>query len=380
MIESLTIKNYKCFADTTVKMKPLTILCGENGSGKSSAVQALLLMREAALNASIQSFVSLNGPFSLELGTVSDIVSQTAAGEVLQFGVEGSDGKQVSWLFEAKDEYLDNPYLTFFASTNRPADLPACLKEVRTGLFTYLCAERFGPRESLPFQFRPKGKLELGVSGEYVAEVLMQAGRQLVRRELICPGRYQTDKSSLMLEKQLEFWMSELFPGINIRVEACPELSCAAIRVRLAEVTSDWVKPGNMGFGVSHSLPIFVAGLLSEPGGLLIVDSPESHLHPAAQSSIAGFLGVVASAGTQVVLETHSDHILNGIRLGCVRKDHPLSSTDVAIQNFQRDKAGCIATTQIQISPKGSLSVWPQGFLDQTEKDLAAMLHARGAK
>ena len=69
-----------------------------------------------------------------------------------------------------------------------------------------------------------------------------------------------------------------------------------------------------MGFGVTYSLPIILSGLIAKEKGLLIVENPEAHLHPAGQSRMGVFLAWLAGKGVQVLVETHSDHIINGIR------------------------------------------------------------------
>ena len=82
----------------------------------------------------------------------------------------------------------------------------------------------------------------------------------------------------------------------------------------------------------------------------------------------------MAAAGVQVVCETHSDHVLNGIRLAVA--DKTITNSDVAIHFFQpqrSDKEESPLITSPQIDPKGSLNSWPDGFFDQTDKDLAKL-------
>ena len=62
MIKSLRIRNFKCFKDKRFELRPLNVFCGQNGVGKSSAIQTLLLIREASSDLSSDEFVRLNGP------------------------------------------------------------------------------------------------------------------------------------------------------------------------------------------------------------------------------------------------------------------------------------------------------------------------------
>ena len=129
-----------------------------------------------------------------------------------------------------------------------------------------------------------------------------------------------------------------------------------------------------MGFGFSYALPIVVAGLLVPVGGLLVVENPEAHLHPAGQSRLGRFLGRVAGSGAQVVVETHSDHVVNGIRLAVV-DDEAVAPTDVVLHFFGEGDGG--EPTTIELTGNGGLTEWPAGFFDQIEQDLGRLARAR---
>jgi predicted ATPase len=124
----------------------------------------------------------------------------------------------------------------------------------------------------------------------------------------------------------------------------------------------------NVGFGLTQVLPIIVAALASKEGDLLLIENPEVHLHPAGQSLMGQFLAEVAAAGVQVITESHSDHVLNGIRRAVKRRLIP--AEHVALHFFRpRDEEGeqVISPT---IDPSGNIDRWPQGFFDQFDKDM----------
>ena len=98
---------------------------------------------------------------------------------------------------------------------------------------------------------------------------------------------------------------------------AADEVAAEALEAGL-DALADRMRPTNMGFGVSYALPVITAGLLAPAGSLLVVENPEAHLHPAGQSRVGRFLAHLAASGVQVVAETHSDHVLNGVRLAAV--------------------------------------------------------------
>lgn len=107
---------------------------------------------------------------------------------------------------------------------------------------------------------------------------------------------------------------------------------------------------------------------------MLLVENPEAHLHPAGQSKLGRFLARVAGSGVQVVLETHSDHVLNGARLA-VAQDRSIAASDMVVHYFDHDQA-----LPIQINDRGELSHWPTGFFDQIESDLGRLARARRAR
>jgi predicted ATPase len=104
---------------------------------------------------------------------------------------------------------------------------------------------------------------------------------------------------------------------------------------------------------------------------IILIENPEAHLHPYAQSQIGEFLTVVAAAGIQIIIETQSDHVLNGIRKSIKSAKHSIKAREVGIFFF----AGMRDDTMLDIispaiSDDGNLSEWPENFFDQYEKDL----------
>jgi len=103
-----------------------------------------------------------------------------------------------------------------------------------------------------------------------------------------------------------------------------------------ADSSKNRFKPVNVGFGYSYLLPIVVSGLIAEPGDILIVENPEAHLVPSAQSRIANFLARVSRTGVQVFIESHSEHILNGLRIAVKEKLFGHEETNIIF--FEGDK------------------------------------------
>ena len=287
----------------------------------------------------------------------------------IEFTIEDTEGQELKWMFPA-DNISENQYLVL---KEKPPRCLKCFTSHQTSDFTYICADRYGPQDIQGIQSSSSETIQVGVRGEFTAEVLVKLGQHEVRKPLLHP---HSEGESKRLASQIEFWMRGLIPGIEIRSQPQPNTNVVTIELKMSGKTAEWSRPANIGFGVSHSLPIIVAGLLCPPGALFILDSPESHLHPAAQAYIARFLATLAAGGVQVIVETHSDHIINGIRLAAV-DNHQLDREDVIIHNFCTDSEGYFQVMPIEITATGSLSEWPRNFLDQTEQDLAAIWEAR---
>ena len=114
-------------------------------------------------------------------------------------------------------------------------------------------------------------------------------------------------------------------------------------------------------------LPIIISAALIHPGGTLIVENPEVHLHPRAQSSLVQILCALSQTGVQVIIETHSDHIINGIRV--FAKDNSFDERENIIHSVT-DKGGKRQVKPIHIDKDGNLTAVDEGFFDQITKDL----------
>jgi len=212
--------------------------------------------------------------------------------------------------------------------------------------------------------------LQIGTSGEYTAEVLATYERATVRPGLQFVDQLES-KLPEQLQPQLQRWACEIFPGIQLKPVTSTGTNAVGIRIKRGGIEAEWLKTTNIGFGISYCLPMLLGGLPGRENGLFVIDSPEAHLHPVSQSKIAGFLCQVASANTQLIVETHSDHILNGVRLAVAKGIIP--AEDVRIHYLYHNDDG-VSCEQIAVKRDGSLSMWPAGFFDQTEKDLAEIV------
>ncbi|MGH4016463.1 MAG: DUF3696 domain-containing protein [Pseudonocardiaceae bacterium] len=357
------MRNFKRFRSVELNLRPMTVLTGLNGTGKSTSIQALLLVRQIAedLGASV---VQLNGPYGLALGGSQDVLRFDAEGDEIEINLHCA-GTDYHYRFSSPgDRY---PHLHVSA---RPETPPVELS--RTGPeFVYLMAERLGPRDLLSVTSVETAHVGVGEQGQYTAQVLAEHETSTVRAPLRHPN---TEHGVTTLRTQVEAWASDIISPVQITAQWPPGLSASVLRFQEPGLMSEPIRPANMGFGFSYALPVIVAGLLAPENGVLLVENPEAHLHPAGQSRLGRFLARVAGSGVQVVIETHSDHTVNGVRLA-VAEEQTIDSQDVIVHFF--GKAGDGHPVSIDLTEHGRLSAWPEGFFDQIETDLGRLARAR---
>lgn len=360
MINRLRIRGFKRFEDHSFDLAALTVLTGLNGSGKTSFIHALLLAWEASN--SDGATVRLNEPFGIELGSAEDVQNWNSKGGI-EFDVDSIDAPPANWQLSAKAD--DSLFLTV---ERRPDHAPAPF-DGSSHSFAYLSAERLGPRGVLGASPLPDDELAVGVRGEYCAQVLDALGGKPLKHLSRSHPEFGSGGSSL-LKYELESWLGEISRPIEIEATRYPGTAVTAMRFR--SPGGEWVHAPNMGFGVSYALPVILSGLIARTGGLIIVENPEAHLHPAGQSRMGMFLGWLAGRGVQVIMETHSDHILNGVRRAIGELGY-LPHTDAIAHFFDGDDKGAPVVEKLNFGSLGSVSKWPTGFFDQYQIDVATL-------
>jgi predicted ATPase len=171
--------------------------------------------------------------------------------------------------------------------------------------------------------------------------------------------------------------MSELTPGVSLNTVVHRDMNVVKLSYKFetSEGYTDEFKPVNVGFGLTYVLPVVTAVLAAAPGDLLIIENPESHLHPAGQAVIGRICALAAEKGVQIILETHSDHILNSIRVAVKKKI--LSPQHAAVYFFERDsnaKEHKVDIIQPFIDENGRLDKTPVGFFDEWGKQLDELI------
>lgn len=179
--------------------------------------------------------------------------------------------------------------------------------------------------------------------------------------------------------QQTIYWEQKISPNVTIDVNTGHDGSTYTISYGFDGENGN-IKPirdlraENIGFGISYTLPIIVALLSAKPGALILLENPEAHLHPAGQAELAKLIAKVARNGVQVITETHSDHIINGIQLACKEFTHNeekgIDNKHVKMYYFYNKEKHASTVEEVVINNDGSLKQQPKGFFDQAENDL----------
>lgn len=372
MIKSIALENFKCYQEkVTFPMARINILYGMNGRGKSTILQSLLLLNQTLSEKNTISRLLLKGK-TLNVGSFSDIVNRYTKAEC--FGIEIADeGERVSTAY-GKDEnptmatltslFVNNTNYFDEHSTSSGTEDGNDVENVKKTLgvidkstirllntlerMVYVSADRMGPKEYV--ERKPIDNNDIGVHGENSYQVIESQGFDF----------------AMKVQSELNF----ILGGASVRFSSSEDKSIIQLYLDSVNGTEGY-KPINVGFGYSYVIPVVLSVLLAAKGSAVILENPEAHLHPAAQSRIVSFiLKYAIEKDLQIFVETHSDHVVNGIRIAV--KEGQIDHNDVSILHFERNenKKSAPGFEQIKMDKHGNLSSIPEDFMDEWTKQL----------
>jgi predicted ATPase len=376
MLKKLQIQNFKCFLNQEIEFGKITMLAGANGVGKSTVIQSLLLIHRA-FEADMEGkeiIVNDKQKTFLELGNTKEILNTNAEknpdGDFLRFRCIDENSKSVEITLRIASNQLLNLDKDFLLGEHL---LPFQNKALLS--FLYLNAERLGPRNVQEAKELGALNTTVGYQGELTGYAISQYSKS--SGKISENKRFIDNLKEATIELQIKAWMNYLIPDIEIEVKTYDEINQVRIGLRKKSAETAFLHPNNIGFGISYVLPIVVAGLIADEGSMLIVENPEAHLHPSGQSRIGQFLAKMAGAGVQVVVETHSEHVVNGIRLASLKEW--LNYKDVVVNFFSQEK-GEVKVEKIELNELSDLKRWPVGFFDQAQRDVLEIMQLKKSK
>ncbi len=372
MITNLNIRNFKSHEDTKLVLSNLNIFTGMNGMGKSSVIQALLLLRQTYQKNMLDKGLELKGNLC-SLGTIQDALYQSASKDEIAITVQTDlVQKTFEGLYKVEPNGLGKTFI----------ELSSKLENINFDFslfdnnFQYISAFRNGPVQSYE---KDTSTVEL------FHQISLNEGRcELIAHYLDFFGEEPISDISLKkniddeddtLQYQTARWLSDISPEININVssgETSYKIDYTFNRGSGKKATKNF-KAYNVGFGISYALPIVVAVLHAPKDSLVIIENPEAHLHPEGISSLMQLISKAAKIGVQFLIETHSDHIINGMLVAV--KEEYIQQDLIKIYHFDRDKEmHKTKTTFVPVLAGGKIQRPPKGFFDRMDKDLDILM------
>ena len=373
LINSLKMEGFKCFEALNLELGQLTVLSGYNGAGKSTALQSILLFSQALRkngSAEVNSIPAqkiavdysiwpLNGDL-VRLGTCGDVMSTMGNNIIFEYNFL-DHSKSTS--FELVAERGERNLKCLLVADSLTSEQ---IKKIASQI-QFISAERGGLNDIYPIPDDPVySNVGVGTDGRFASYWFDNFSDSEIEQE-----RSISEIQSNTFRDQVNAWLDFVSPGTSVNVKKFENASVLALQFQLSEL-GEWRSPANVGFGISYVFPLIVALLSASKGDCIIIDSPEAHLHPRAQSKVGIMISKLAHAGVQVILETHSDHILNGVRIA-VKKGY-LNPVDLSLLFFSgvsENESGVVST---EIDKNGNIEYWPPGFFDQMDSDIVELL------
>jgi len=389
MVKKIEITNFKSHSNTVLELSNINIMTGLNGMGKSSVIQALLLLRQTHSKGLLEKGLDLNGELC-SIGTANDCIYQFASTDDVKFTIE-TDTAISKWAFKSDLNNLSDTFIKILNNTNSKIKVLDDTSDIR---FEFLLDNNYflfnkGFQYISAFRNGPVNNYDKDTSS---VELLSQISRKEGRCELVAHFLHYYKESKLLdsvllpntentLIAQVEAWMKLISPDINISVQPNDDSFKINYSFERGEgwAKTNEFKASNIGFGVSYVLPIVVASLQANIAKMdghskfIIIENPEAHIHPQGQSRLVELIARASKNGVQFLIETHSDHIVNGLMVAM--KKEVLFPEESKIYYFDRNVENhSTIANQLTILKGGKIKNAPIGFFDQLDKDMKTLL------
>lgn len=373
MIKYIQIENFKSLKSLRLKPSNLNLCFGMNGMGKSTLLQSMLLLRQSHLKGVLHSKgLLLNDKDLISIGSGKDAFHYDAGKkESLRFEIHTENDSILKWhfRFDAISDIL--PFDSHEIDPHSGLDGYSLFNNN----FQYLTAEHIGPQKQYPkSDSEVRQNRNIGIKGEYAVHYLSLFGNnESIKYENL---RHKAATSDTLLH-QTAAWLGEISPGTRLITEDIKGVDTVRLGFQF-ETKSGYTNefsPVNVGFGILYVLPVVLSLLKATPGSIIFIENPESHLHPKGQSAIGRLMALAAQNGVQIFCESHSDHIINGIRVAVRNKE--IDHENLAIFYFDRnmdDDEHKARVSEVFTDQKGELSVYPEGLLDEWNSLLTQLI------
>lgn len=354
MLRKIEIDGYKSIDHQTMELKKFNLLAGINSAGKSSVIQSITITWQAICNC-------LKGTMRLNGGRFSDMRNSVKGNRDIRFCLTAENDagelcRTELQMFrrEERDSFRIGP--------NLEENWKAYTEQYQ---LIYLPVERVGVQDS--YAMNTEDPFAIGSRGQYAYAYLAQHGQDPLREKEFL---YRAEEVGMSLNNQVNYWLEYLL-GFHVQVNTIPDLDQVVATFSNAK-DKRYYRTRNVGTGVSFMTILLITALSCHKGDTLIVENPEIHLHPRAQSRFMECIAYLSKRGLQVILETHSDHIYNGLRK-CIKKKQ-LTTEDVAAYYLELDDTLQTTVSEIHFNGEGAEENHPYGMFDQFDDDLDELL------
>jgi len=395
-IHRISLKNFKCFKETDVELSRITVLTGENSSGKSSLIYGILAPFQSK---GFPLYLSPNGKY-VNMGDFRNMSFKNSKNSMIEinivlYGNKNSEIPVLGYTFSAERYFVGEQdcYSTWIVDTTNGMPVLNCLRfdggyggeyhsvteikakeyggyilddeisfnsiddiyyeddstrEIRYGFkqiddneFNFIGPFRLPPERT--YYRKTKAEEKIGISGEgYIDQILEWEQQKAPEFKQIISILKKLELIHSLKTQQLKGGRFE----VNVKTKS----------------KSVWASLADVGFGISQFLPVIVADLQLSDDSTLILAQPEIHLHPSIQASLADyFVNRIKETGKQYIIETHSEYLLNRFRLDIVKGK--LDPADISVYYFEPSPDGSI-TYRIEFTKDGQIKNAPKGFFD----------------
>ncbi|NJL58428.1 MAG: DUF3696 domain-containing protein [Desulfobacteraceae bacterium] len=385
-IHRISLKNFKCFKETDVELSRITVLTGETDSGKSSLIYGILAPFQSN---GFPFYMSPNGKY-VNMGDFKEISFKNLGNRNIEIDIAASysdrtiNNFKTIWscnpsnnmpelnflkittdgIWENDKEKIyceistisDHKYKVFYMDELKENfefdELRDMLKSDRKGFFSFIHnLEEFWINFISPFRLAPertyyqkvKADEKVGINGEgYIDQISEWEHQKVPEFKKLISILKKLELTHSLKTRQLNGGRFEL----NVKTKS----------------KSIWASLADVGFGISQFLPVIVADLQLANNSTLLLAQPEIHLHPSIQASLADyFVNQIKEIGKQYIIETHSEYLLNRLRLDIVKGI--LDPADISVYYFEPSPDGSI-TYRIEFTKDGQIKNAPKGFFD----------------
>lgn len=315
--------------------------------------------------------------YSVEWHNIPDVYrgSDSRASKILSGGAR--DRVKFSHVFPASFSRLEGtsrstPLGMAFMQVSRWLSYAREIERFSTGSINYLGPLREEPARRYIYEDEV---VEVGVKGENAAYLYMVEANKRIGTCLL----YDEQSGQVATRPDMKFglavdgWLS-LMGVQNLRPKTT-ENGIISLMMSAQSGDATPVNIADVGFGVSQVFPIVVAGLRTPAGSCLLLEQPEIHLHPRLQMQMADFLLSLAQTGRQVLVETHSDHLVNRLVRRIVEDPSGDLAKLVAIYFIESSAEGS-KVQEVRLDPERGIVNWPRGFFDQASNEQTKIIEA----